>query len=141
MDFAAGTAFAFVVVAFAVAFFTVAFGLAPPVAVFVLADPTAAYESDKHSSASKFKFRPTFLGVVLADETTFFAGAAFLTVVALALALVVGAVARLAGAGALVAAAFLGAAVLAGGFVVVFGTVLAAVLVADLGLALAAAEF
>jgi len=123
LDFAAGAAFAFVVLAFAGAFFTVALGLAAPVAVLVFAVPIAA-----------------FLGVVLADETTFFVGAAFFADDGLALALAVGAVTRLAGAGALAAVAFLGAADLATGFVLVFGTVLAAVLVADLGLILAAAE-
>jgi len=123
LDFAAGAAFAFVVLAFAGAFFTVALGLAAPVAVLVFAVPIAA-----------------FLGVVLADDTTFFVGAAFFADDGLALALAVGAVTRLAGAGALAAVAFLGAADLATGFVLVFGTVLAAVLVADLGLILAAAE-
>jgi len=123
LAFAAGAAFAFVVLAFAGAFFTVALGLAAPVAVLVFAVPIAA-----------------FLGVVLADETTFFVGAAFFADDGLALALAVGAVTRLAGAGALAAVAFLGAADLATGFVLVFGTVLAAVLVADLGLILAAAE-
>lgn len=77
--------------------------------------------------------------MVFEDETTFLEGAAFFADDGLALALAVGPVTRLAGAGTL-AAAFLGAADLATGFVLVFGTVLAAVLVADLGLILAAAE-